>query len=119
MPVSMPAAGKAAAHVPKAIDRRELSDALSDIPLLLLQAQPVPSFIDGRFNGLQLDAVRVSSFFNKIGLQSGDVLKRMNGVELRDPGMLITVLQQMKEERQVKLDILRNDTPSTLTYEIR
>ena len=101
------------------IDRRELTKTLSDIPHLLLQAQPVVSMIDGRFNGILLEAVRFDGWYSKIGLQSGDVLKRINGVELRDPSMLIAGLQQMKDEHRVKLDLVRNEAPRTLTYEIR
>jgi type II secretion system protein C len=101
------------------IDRRELTKTLSDIPHLLLQAQPVVSMIDGRFNGILLEAVRFNGFYFKMGLRSGDVLKRFNGVELREPSMLITALEQMKDEHRVKLDLIRNDTPRTLTYEIR
>ncbi len=54
-----------------------------------------------------------------MGLQSDDVLKRINGMELRDPSMVIGALQQMKDERGVKLDIVRNEMPRTLTIEIR
>ena len=104
---------------PKTIDRRELSQTLSDVPGLLNQAQAVPSLTDGRFNGLQLDAVRFTGFFHKIGLKSGDILKRINGVELRDPGMLLTMLQQMKDENKITIDLLRNAQPHTFTYEVR
>lgn len=101
------------------IDRRELVKALSDIPLLLLQAQPVVSMVEGRFNGMLLEAVRADGLYAQMGLQSDDVLKRINGMELRDPSMVVAALQQLKDERRVKLDIVRNQTPRTLTYDIR
>ncbi len=101
------------------LDRRELSRIFSDIPLLLLQAQPVVSMIDGRSNGILLDAVRADSLYTTMGLQSGDVLKRFNGMDLRDPSMLVTVLEQMKDEHIVKVDIARDKTPRTFIYEIR
>ncbi len=101
------------------IDRRELSKILLDIPHLLLQAQPVVSMIEGRFNGMLLDAVRFEGLYYKMGLQSGDILKRINGVEIREPGMLLTAVQQMKDEHRVSLDIVRSQTPRTLTIEIR
>jgi general secretion pathway protein C len=101
------------------IDRRELVKALSDIPLLLLQAQPVVSMVEGRFNGMLLEAVRADGLYAQMGLQSDDVLKRINGIELRDPSMVVAALQQLKDERRVKLDIVRNQTPRTLTYDIR
>jgi general secretion pathway protein C len=101
------------------IDRRELVKALSDIPLLLLQAQPVVSMVEGRFNGMLLEAVRADGLYAQMGLQSDDLLKRINGIELRDPSMVVAALQQLKDERRVKLDIVRNQTPRTLTYDIR
>ena len=73
----------------------------------------------GRFGGILLEAVRFDGLYSKMGLQSGDVLKRINGVELREPSMLIAALEQMKNERSVKLDIVRNEAPRTFTYEIR
>ncbi|MDN5940691.1 MAG: hypothetical protein L0H94_02320 [Nitrospira sp.] len=101
------------------LDRRELSKTFSDIPLLLLQAQPVISMIDGRFNGILLEAVRADSLYTTMGLQTDDVLKRINGMELRDPSMLMTALEQMKDEQKVKMDLVRDKTPRTFTYEIR
>ena len=101
------------------IDRRELSKILSDIPVLLLQAQPVVSMIDGRFNGILLEAVRADGLYATMGLQTDDVLKRINGMELREPSMVIAALEQMKDEHRVKVDLVRNKMPRTLTYEIR
>ena len=104
------------AHI---IDRGELSKALADIPHLLLQAQPVVVIADGRFGGIRLEAVRFDGLYSNMGLQSGDVLKRINGVEIREPSMLIAALEQMKDERRVKFDMVRNDMPRTMTYDIR
>lgn len=101
------------------IDRREWSKTLSDIPLLLVQALPTVSMIDGRFNGILLEAVRIEGLYNTMGLMSGDVLKRINGVEIHEPSMVMTTLSQMKDERGVKLDIVRGQKPRTLTIEIR
>jgi type II secretory pathway component PulC len=72
-----------------------------------------------RFNGILLELVRIDGLYNKLGLHSGDILKRFNGMELREPSMVLTALAQMKDEHRVKLDLVRNETPRTLTYEIR
>lgn len=113
---SPPSAPGRPAHI---IDRGELAKALADIPHLLLQAQPVVVMTDGRFGGIRLEAVRFDGLYSNMGLQSGDVLKRINGVEIREPSMLIAALEQMKDERRVKFDMVRNETPRTMTYEIR
>ena len=72
-----------------------------------------------QFNGLLLELVRIDGLYNRLGLHSGDLLKRFNEVELRNPGMLLAALQQMKDEQRVKLDLVRHEVPLTLTYEIR
>jgi general secretion pathway protein C len=103
---------------PVVIDRRELSKTLANMPHLLLQGQLVVSMTDGRFNGILLELVRNGGLYFAMGLQSGDILKRFNGMELREPSMVLTALAQMKDEHRVKLDIVRNETPHTLTYDI-
>jgi general secretion pathway protein C len=101
------------------VDRRELEEALANIPRLFVQAAPVPYLKDGKFSGVRLDVVNFYGFFGKIGLRSGDIIRNINGVEINDPGFLVTALQQLKNERSVTLDIVRNDQPRTLAYDIR
>lgn len=101
------------------LDRREVNTALSDLSKLLAQARAIPTFVDGKVNGFQLTIFTPDSFFGRIGLISGDILKRVNGIEIRDPGQVIGLFQQVKDERVVKVDVLRQDRPTTLTYEIR
>lgn len=101
------------------LDRREIDSALTDTTRLLTQAQAVPYLTDGKLDGFRLYSVMPLGFFDKIGLQTNDVLQRINGVELRDPGMLVSLFQQLRNERTVRVDLTRNSQRQTLTYEIR
>lgn len=101
------------------LDRKEVTTALADLSKLLGQARAVPYFVDGKVNGFHLTIFTPESFFGRIGLITGDILKRVNGIEIRDPGQVIGLFQQVKDERVVKVDVLRQDRPTTLTYEIR
>jgi general secretion pathway protein C len=101
------------------LDRREIEAALADTTRLLTQAQAVPYLTDGKLDGFRLYSVMPSGFFDKIGLQSNDLLQRINGVEIRDPGMLLSLFQQLRNERTVNVDIVRNAHRQTLAYEIR
>jgi general secretion pathway protein C len=103
----------------KVLDRREVDQAMNDLPKLLSQARAVPYLVNGAMSGFRLDFVAPASFYEKIGLQYGDVLQQVNGVEIRDPATMLTLFQQLRNERTVKLDVLRNNQRSTLTYEIR
>lgn len=103
----------------KVIDRREVEQAMSDLPKLLSQARAAPHMVNGTINGFRLDYIAPTSFYEKIGVQTGDVLQRVNGVDIRDPSTMLNLLQQLKNEQIVKLDVLRNNQRSTITYELR
>jgi general secretion pathway protein C len=115
---------RAAAPVPKnplrtVLDRREVEQAMGDLPKLLTQARAVPYLVNGAINGFRLDYVAPSSFYEKIGLKYGDVLQQVNGVEIRDPGTMLSLFQQLKNEKTVKLDVLRNNQRTAMTFDIR
>jgi general secretion pathway protein C len=102
------------------LDRRQVTEATSNMSKLLAQAHAVPHLgPDGMIDGFRLDFVAPASFFEKVGLQYGDLLQRVNGVATKDPGSLWTLFQHLKDERIVKLDLVRNSQPTTLTYELR
>ncbi|MDH5641896.1 MAG: hypothetical protein OEY28_11435 [Nitrospira sp.] len=101
------------------VDRREVEQAMNDLPKLMTQARAVPHMVNGAIDGFRLDYVAPASFYEKIGVQTGDVLQRVNGVDIRDPGTVLSLLQQLKNEAVVKLDIIRNNQRSTVTYELR
>lgn len=101
------------------LDRRDIDAALADTTRLLTQAQAVPYLTDGKLDGFRLYSVMPLGFFDKIGLQNNDLLQRINGVEIRDPGMLLSLFQQLRNERTVRVDIVRNTQRQILTYEIR
>jgi general secretion pathway protein C len=103
----------------KVLDRREVEQAMGDLPKLLTQARAVPYLVNGAINGFRLDFIAPSSFYEKIGLKYGDVLQQVNGVEIRDPGTMLTLFQQLRNEKTVKLDVLRNNQRTAMTYDIR
>jgi general secretion pathway protein C len=117
-------AGSAVAPTPGSplravVDRRDVEQAMGDLPKLLSQARAVPYMVNGAMNGFRLDYIAPSSFYEKIGLKYGDVLQQVNGVEIRDPGTMLTLFQQLRNERAVKLDVLRNNQRTTMNFEIR
>lgn len=119
-PVAAPKAGPVSGGpIRKVLDRREVDQALGDLPKLLSQARAVPYLVNGAMNGFRLDFIAPSSFYEKIGLQYGDILQQINGVEVRDPGTMLTLFQQLRNERIVKLDVLRNNQRTTMNFDIR
>ena len=105
--------------IKKVIDRREVEAAMADLPKLLTQARAVPFMVNGAPNGYRMDYIAPASFYEKIGIQYGDVLQRVNGVDVRDPSTMLSLFQQLKNERTVKVDMVRNNQKTTMTFELR
>lgn len=120
-PVIAGAAGVLAPGSPvrTVLDRRDVEQAMGDLPKLLSQARAVPYLVNGAMNGFRLDFIAPSSFYEKIGLKYGDVLQQVNGVNIRDPGTMLTLFQQLRNEKTVKLDVLRNNQRTAMTFDIR
>ena len=114
-----PTAPTSGGQIRKALDRREVEQAMNDLPKLLSQARAVPYLVNGAMNGFRLDYIAPASFYEKIGLQYGDILKQVNGVEIKDPATMLSLFQQLRNEHSVKLDVLRNNQRTTMLFDIR
>lgn len=102
------------------IDRREVDQAVSHLSDLFTQVRAVPYTPQGGVTqGFRLSAIKADSLIERIGLKNGDVVQRVNGVEITDPSTAFTLLQDMQGRSQIRVDVLRNQQPTTLSYEIR
>jgi general secretion pathway protein C len=101
------------------LDRREIEGAVDNLPQLLTKARIIPNFADGKPDGFRIFAITEDSLYAKIGLQNGDVLHRVNGIEVKDPQNFLKVFQQLKDETSVTVDLARNNQKETFSYEIR
>ena len=101
------------------IDRRELESTVANINEVFTQARAVPYFEDGKTVGFRVFAIKPGSVFEKIGLQNGDVINRVNGVELTDPTKAITLFTELQNEGHIAVDLQRNKQTKNFSYEIR
>ncbi len=101
------------------LDRRELDDSLKNLPQLLTKARVIPSFKDGKPDGFRIFAIAKDSLYDKIGLQNGDILHRINSVDVTSPQNFMKVIGQLKDETNISVDLVRNNQKETFSYEIR
>lgn len=101
------------------IDRRELESTVANINEVFTQARAVPFFENGKTIGFRVFAIKPGSVFEKIGLQNGDVINRVNGVELTDPTKAISLFTELQNEGHIAVDLQRNKQAKNFSYEIR
>ena len=101
------------------IDRRELEKTVANLNEVFTQARAVPYFEEGKTVGFRVFAIKPGSVFEKIGLQNGDIINRVNGVELTDPTKAISLFTELQNEGHIAVDLQRNKTTKGFSYEIR
>ena len=96
----------------------QFRDALLDAPESLAGlVNTVPQTNDqGRLIGFQLQPGKDAGFLQRFGLQPGDVLTSVNGIQLDSPVRALEVIRELGEAGQVSIEVLRNDIPQSLVF---
>ena len=101
------------------VPRAEIDRTLSNLNEVAMQARIVPAFKDGQAQGFKLFSIRPDSIYSKIGVQNGDVIRRINGFDLNSPEKALEVYSKLKEAPRIEIEIERNGAPIRKTYNVR
>jgi general secretion pathway protein C len=101
------------------IDQRALNAALDNMGQAMTDARLTPSVKEGKVEGFRVTEVRSGGIFNLVGLKNSDVLLRINDFPIDSPEKAIQSLSVLKGQSRIKLDLLRDGRPASLTYDIR
>ncbi|MBJ6763171.1 general secretion pathway protein GspC [Myxococcaceae bacterium JPH2] len=102
-------------EVPKA----EIDRTLGNLNDVAMQARIVPAFKDGQAVGFKLFSIRPDSIYSKIGVQNGDVIRRINGFDMNSPEKALEVYSKLKDSSRIEIEIERNGAPIRKSYNVR
>jgi general secretion pathway protein C len=95
--------------------RKELDDALRD-PNQLGQLGQIGMPSGG---GVRMEAAPPGSLASKLGLQPGDILRKLNGQTVASPGDLARLYQQFATLTSIQAEVERGGTTVHLAYRIQ
>jgi general secretion pathway protein C len=101
------------------VDQREIASSTENMGQVLTQARALPYLEQGKTVGFRISEIVPGSIYEKIGLQNGDVVQRVNAQDVDDPGKFFQMYQGLKDESRISIDLLRNGQRQTLNYDIR
>ena len=101
------------------LQRSTLESVLGNMSLLSRSARIVPEMKDGKASGFRLFAVRPDGPFAMIGMQNGDIISSINGLEITSPEKALEVYAKLKSARPLSLGMERNGQKVTKEYNIR
>jgi general secretion pathway protein C len=101
------------------LQRSTLESVLGNMALLSRSARIVPEMKDGKAAGFRLFAVRPDGPFALIGMQNGDIISSINGLEITSPEKALEVYAKLKSASHLSLGMERNGKKVTKEYTIR
>ncbi|MEO0812616.1 MAG: type II secretion system protein GspC [Myxococcota bacterium] len=101
------------------VDKEYIDSTMGNLSQVATQARIVPSFKNGKSNGFKLFSIKPGSIYQKIGLQNGDVIQKINGYTIDSPDKALEVYSKLKTSRNVNIDLLRRGRAMSKNYSIR
>jgi general secretion pathway protein C len=101
------------------VQHATLDSLLGNMAALSRAARIVPEMKDGKSAGFRLLAIRPDGPFAVIGLQNGDVISAINGLEMTSPDKALEVYTKLKTANHLSVGLERNGQKVTMDYNIR
>mgnify|MGYP001064717564 CR=1 FL=1 len=97
----------------------EIAAALGDLHDLAQQATIRPNFNRGQRDGFLLARVQPASLFSRLGLQTGDVIKTVDGQPITSVGEALGLYKNLTPGNRVEVVISRQGNDQTLVFAIQ
>lgn len=101
------------------LNQMGVQKSLANPEQILTDARLLPNIKDGKQEGFKLLEVRPGGLYEALGLRNGDVLLRVNGLEISSPEIVVQTMTALKGMDRVNLDIIRDGSRMTMSYQIR
>jgi general secretion pathway protein C len=101
------------------LDSRKIQQSLDNPEQILTDARLLPNIKDGRQEGFSISEVVPGGIYHSLGLRNGDILLRINGLEISNPEVAIQAISALKGMNNINLDIMRNNQNMSMNYRIK
>ncbi|MBF0542548.1 MAG: hypothetical protein HQK91_13990 [Nitrospirae bacterium] len=101
------------------ISKEEVMSETQDSNKLLTSIVIGPYYNNSNFIGFKFNVLKDNSLFYKIGLRQGDIIKKINGIEIKSPEQAMELFLKIKELTAVNIDIVRNEEKKSLFIDIK
>ncbi|RDV38552.1 PDZ domain-containing protein [Bradymonadaceae bacterium TMQ3] len=100
------------------VDRSMVERQLADPAALTRQARVMPNYRDGEPSGLRMVGVTPSSFYSQMGIRSGDIIQSVNGTPITNQRQALELLEKLRSENNVVIEIERRGRTEKMEYTI-
>ncbi|MDP2167905.1 MAG: type II secretion system protein GspC [Thermodesulfovibrionales bacterium] len=102
-----------------ALDQQRVQLALENPRQIMTDARLLPNIVNGRQEGFSMGEVKPGGVYASLGLRNGDILLRVNEFDISSPEAALQAFTALKGMDRVQLDIFREGSKLTMTYQLR
>ena len=99
------------------IDRKKVP--IKNIGSFIRQCRLIPHTVDGKPAGLKITGIIKGSVIDRIGFVDGDIIKRVDGTDIKTPDDAYKAYQKLQTNDKVVIDLERNGLVTPFTYEVK
>lgn len=103
------------------IDRTVIDKELSDRKKLISQVSVMPNYdkTGTKSHGIKLAGIRSGSIYSRLGIQSNDVLTKINGRKIESQAHALDLLSKLKGKNQASIEVERKGKAKELKYKVK
>jgi len=101
------------------VDQRRVQQAIEKPDQVMTDARFIPNVVEGRQQGFILRELKPGGIYQSLGLQNEDILLRINEYDISTPDKALQAFIALRGLDRADLDIVRNGSKMTMSYQIR
>jgi general secretion pathway protein C len=101
------------------VSRTDVEKSLKNVHQLLSQARVRPHFSEGKPDGLAITHIKRGSIFEKLGLKNGDIVRGLDGNEIKSPDDVLQMYKKLTVGSEVAIELEREGEEQTIYYTFR
>jgi type II secretion system protein C len=96
----------------------KLTDVVSNINQYVGQVVAYQHRENGKPAGFKIRHLKEGNDFERIGIEDGDIIKKVNGLDINDLSDVLTNVYKLSDETSFQMEVTRNNQTKTLHYQL-
>jgi general secretion pathway protein C len=101
------------------IDRNVVDKIIENQAELMKSARIIPEQENGKVVGIRMLNIRPETLLGKLGLQTGDMLKTINGFDMTSPEKALEAYAKLRTAPAIQVGVVRNGKPMNIEFNIK
>jgi len=101
-----------------AVQRTLIDRILENQAELMAATRIMPMSQGGRIVGVQMFGIRGGSLLGRLGMQEGDVLNRINGLDIGTPDRALEAYSRLRTADRIQISVTRGGQPVNIDFAI-